>query len=322
MGRLDPGLLQMGLISLQIISSCAGAYSGICPIAVISVLIFQRWVTPWMPVFLWVFLCGLSHLAASCRGVYEQRFPIRRVLASGAFRSFCIWGDVLHHCRDGVFSFLHVMSLVAMSYSHHPVKEGASQLVDDIRIQNILTISSRRFLPGERSLRLLLFCRCIVHFGVGLRAIAAAPPYEYDMTMGYPGEGPRWAMISANIDSLATNDNCLHWEADVLALQEARVAESNLIESQRKAALCHFQLFCSQPLQKVRASNGTYRIPSGGTATFGRKEFTQLFDDQADHSGQWALLRSTTRVTATWHQVAEGVKLLAFNFYAIANAAS
>ena len=100
------------------------------------------------------------------------------------------------------------------------------------------------------------------------------------------------------------------------------MAESNFAESQRKAALCHFQLYCSQPLQKVRASTGAYRIPSGGTATFGRREFTQLFDDHADHSGQWPVLRSTTRVTATWHQVADSVKLLGFNFYAIANAAS
>ena len=33
-------------------------------------------------------------------------------------------------------------------------------------------------------------------------------------------------------------------------------------------------------------------------------------------------MRSTARVTATWHQVSATVKLLAFNFYAIANAAS
>ena len=34
------------------------------------------------------------------------------------------------------------------------------------------------------------------------------------------------------------------------------------------------------------------------------------------------MLRSSARVTDTWHQVAAGVKLLAFNFYAVANAAS
>ena len=39
-------------------------------------------------------------------------------------------------------------------------------------------------------------------------------------------------------------------------------------------------------------------------------------------SGSWPQLRSSARVTATWHQVSPGVKLLAFNFYGIANAAS
>ena len=100
------------------------------------------------------------------------------------------------------------------------------------------------------------------------------------------------------------------------------MAESNMAESQGKAALCHLKLFCSQPLQKVRASNGTFRIPSGGTATCAKSELTQLFDEGLDHSGTWAVLRSSARVTATWHQAAAGVKLLAFNFYAIANAAS
>ena len=49
---------------------------------------------------------------------------------------------------------------------------------------------------------------------------------------------------------------------------------------------------------------------------------TQLFEDKSDLSGCWATLRSSARVTATWHQVSSSVKLLAFNFYAIANAAS
>lgn len=144
----------------------------------------------------------------------------------------------------------------------------------------------------------------------------------FDMTLGFPSKGPRWSVISANIDSFATNPNCLQWDADVFMLQEAHIAESNMVESKRKAALCNFNLYCSQPLQKLRASNGTFRIPSGGTATRARKELTQIFGEKADVSGSWPLLRSTARVTATWHQASSSVKLLAFNFYAIANAAS
>lgn len=58
----------------------------------------------------------------------------------------------------------------------------------------------------------------------------------FDCTLGFPGEGPRWSIISANVDSFATNFNCLQWDADVFMLQEARIADSNhLVESQRKA---------------------------------------------------------------------------------------
>ena len=144
----------------------------------------------------------------------------------------------------------------------------------------------------------------------------------YDQTLGYPGEGPRWSIISANIDSFATNVSCLSWDADVFLFQEARIADSNMMEAKRKAALCNLGLFCSQPLQKQRATNGTFRIPSGGTATCANPELTQIFDDRVDLSGTWSLLRPTARVTATWHQVSPSVKVLVFNFYAIANAAS
>ena len=130
------------------------------------------------------------------------------------------------------------------------------------------------------------------------------------------------AMISANVDSFITNANCLHWEADAFLLQEARIAHSNMMDAQRKAALSNFHVFCSQPLQKIKVSNGGYRIPSGGTATCANKELAQLFGAHDDVSGTWSLICSTARVTATWHQVSASVKLLAFNFYAIANAAS
>ena len=322
MAALDYAFLPMGLIFVQIAYYSVGLFNALWCLADLTLRISWQSAIHWMLVFLWVFLCGLTHYVASRRGMYEQRFPMCRLLASGAFRLFCIWGDALHHCRDCDVSFLHAISSLAMSYSHHMVKEGTSPPIADVRIRNIVMIPSKQAFPRARHICLHLSCLLDFDCGVGLCGCAVGPTYEFDTTLGYPGEGPRWAIISANIDSFATNDNCLHWEADVLALQEARVAESNLVESQRKAALCHLQLFCSQPLQKIRASNGTYRIPSGGTATLGQKEFTQLFDDQADQSGQWTMLRSTTRVTATWHQVAEGVKLLIFNFYAIANAAS
>ena len=187
-----------------------------------------------------------------------------------------------------------------MSYSHRMVKERTAPSWNGVRIWNAF-MNDNNFFRDE-------CCKTL----------------SFDRTLGFPGEGegPKWTIISANVDSFTTNANCLHWEADTFLLQEARIADSNLVDAQRKAALCNFHVFCSQPLQKVRASNGNYRIPSGGTATCACREVTQLFNAKDDVSGVWSLLRSTARVTATWHQVSATVKLLAFNFYAIANAAS
>ena len=136
------------------------------------------------------------------------------------------------------------------------------QLTDDTRVQNVSdSLMKCSHISGRMSWHPFL-CIALLKVAHEDPWASARAHFEYDMTLGYPGEGPRWALISANVDSLVTNDNCLHWEADVLALQEARVAKSNLVEVQRKAALCQYQLFCSQPLQKARASNGTYRVPS------------------------------------------------------------
>ena len=209
---------------------------------------------------------------------------------------------------------------------HHLVKKSALQLTgDQTGIQNA-------FKQGRHHFRAATVWPPPGQFMVVQNAVSTvAEPFFsgqfwsstiFDATLGFPGEGPRWSIISANIDSFATNVNCLQWDADAFMLQEARIAESNMAEAQRKAALCNFGLFCSQPLQKLKASNGTFRIPSGGTATCAHKELTQLFDACSDLSGTWAILCATTRVTATWHQVTPTVKVLAFNFYAVANAAS
>ena len=226
----------------------------------------------------------------------------------------------LHPCNGWCFLICLVLHAITL-YSHCQVKEGAIWwLFDFLRIRNVPFLCS----PSLR-VRFAKFD----NFSIGVLALYFQLVYhdvwhvlDFDSTLGYPGEGPRWSMISANIDSFATNASCLHWNADAFMLQEARVAESNLTESQRKAALCNFGLFCSQPLHKLRASNGTFRIPSGGVATCAHKELTQIFEDKMDVSGAWSILRATCRVTATWHQVSASVKLLAFNFYAVANAAS
>ena len=171
MAVFDHAPLPMGLIFAQIAYYSAGFFNVLRSFADLPLRISWQRATHWTLVFLWVFLCGLTHYAASCRGMCEQCFPMRRLLASGAFRLFCIWGDALHHCRGGDVSFLHVISSLAMSYSHHLVKEGTSPPTVDVRIRNIVMIPSKQALPRVRQFCLHLLCLLDFACGVGLCAV-------------------------------------------------------------------------------------------------------------------------------------------------------
>lgn len=247
---------------------------------------------------MWDFYGGLSRPSLSYWGKYESSFSFCGDLFLGVLPTQA-WGDASHHQYISAhLRLLHVGLPLAMSYSHLLMKERTAPPWDYDRIWNSFLMDDY-FFPFDCWTSLL-----------------------FDCTLGFPGEGPRWTIISANVDSFNTNVNCLHWEADAFLTQEARLAESNMIDAQRKAALSNLHVFCSQPLHRIRASNGQYRILSGGTATCASREVTKLFDAKDDVSGTWSLLCSTARATATWHQVTANVKLLAFNFYAIANAPS
>ena len=192
--------------------------------------------------------------------------------------------DVQHHYCDGVpLRSLHEGSPLATPYFHPRAKKRAAWPGEIAGSQSAfqwsmfptmfwVTCSFESFPTDELPFRVI---------GGNVGKIVWVTN-DFNMTLGFFGEGPTWSVISANVDSFATNFNCLQWDADAFMLQEARVADSNLVESQRKAATCNFHLFCSQPLQKPRASNGTFRTPSGGTATCAHKELTQLFDEKAD----------------------------------------
>ena len=172
-----------------------------------------------------------------------------------------------------IVEFLMTMPLAMLCF-HLTVKKRASPPMRISRIQNVLChveLVYRSCWGGPYATTITVTTFYVVAKGVFLAVFWI---FEcFNMTLGYPGEGPKWSAISANIDSFA-------------------------------------------------ASNGTFRIPSSGTATCAHREFTQLFDDRSDMSGTWQILRPSARITATWHQVSASVKLLAFNFYAIANAAA
>lgn len=277
------------------------------------------------PVFQWALSCGTSYELLSHGVICETVVECHDLSGTGALSTICALKAYLQVLGQGDgYLCVHVTIRPAALCSHPRVKERAFRLASHVfRIQNAFICDGGAPLPFDARLALCeglarIWCNTVaVDF-----LVIAWQSRLFDCTLGYPGEGPRWSIISANIDSFATNSSCLGWSADVLMLQEARIADSNFVDAKRKAALCNMDIFCSQPLQKQRASNGTFRVPSGGTATCAKADLTQLFDDKADVSGSWPLLRATARVTATWHQVSPSVKVLAFNFYAIANAAS
>ena len=281
--------------------------------------------TALLPVFLWVLHCGTTYFEYVHLGYCVTCAASMGGPATFLLRCHCETGDVQHPHGCSELCMLPYVAWGLMTLcSHQLVKERAhSSCPLVLRIQNVTLESS--LVHDDQLLMQCTGCHYERQSLVSSPHSGRVPFWQmawFDKTLGFPGEGPPWSMISANVDSFATNASCLQWDADAFLLQEARIAESNMLDAKRKAAVCQFELYCSQPLQKLRASNGTFRIPSGGTATCARKEFTQIFQDHQDLSGSWELLRCTARVTATWHQVSSGVKLLAFNFYAIANAAS
>ena len=314
----------MGKICLQILLLCAGlpmvwTSVAVCVLRIILLLdVYSRLV------FHWDNFHGQSRGCCTHWGKCGHLSLSHAILSTGFSALLGGWVDVSHHHRiEGFRCSLHGCTTLMMSYFHLRVKKRTSPSLFGAGIWNFRYKDWLLNTDIGGSLCALLPCliACMLHRRM-TKLSDGWECFDFDQTLGFPGEGPKWSVISANVDSFQTNFNCLQWDADVFMLQEARIAESNMAESQRKASLCNMRLFCSQPLIKQRASNGTLRIPSGGTATCANKELTQLFDDKMDVSGQWSLLRSTARVTATWHQVSQGVKLLAFNFYGIANAAS
>ena len=319
------GLPDGGFICLQMLSDCAGLYAALLQWALSPPRIYELTGGMSMPVFQWVSFCGPPCRPSSCWGMREVLVIHLVVLASRPYARWVQREDVPPHLSLHSLCALHVGRSPAMLYFHSRVKKRTSPLVDRARIQNFVVWQQLNGWAVSLLKKLGCTLLCARMMEVPRRESCIHVWWGsdiFDSTLGFPGEGPRWSIRSANVDSFATNYNCLQWDADVFLLQEARIADSNIAEVQRKAGMCNLSLFCSQPLQKQRASNGTFRVPSGGTATCSHREFTQLFDEKMDISGQWAQLRASARVTATWHQVSTGVKLLAFNFYGIANAAS
>lgn len=137
---------------------------------------------------------------------------------------------------------------------------------------------------------------------------------DFDASLGFPGEGP-WSITTANIDSFQTHPDCLKWNTDILAIQETRLARSN-IENGRKSAFEHGKdIFWGNLLTEKKDVNGVYKVPHGGTAFLANPANTRNFQASDDVTGLWTKLQNTTRVAGIWHQVLPKLKVLIFCFY-------
>ena len=99
---------------------------------------------------------------------------------------------------------------MAISYFRLLAKKGASRPFDGDRIQNAFVKPLHIQLPDA-----LRRCGDVISVHSCSATVGLRPPKhtgalcDFDMTLGYPGEGPKWSVISANVDSFATNSNCL-----------------------------------------------------------------------------------------------------------------
>lgn len=143
---------------------------------------------------------------------------------------------------------------------------------------------------------------------------------DFDASLGFPGEGP-WSLTSANIDSFQSHPDCVQWDSDVIAIQESRLAKSNITDARHKALEYGKDIFYGNLLNEKKDKNGFFKVPHGGTACLASPACTRNFVAEDDVTGIWPKLQATCRISATWHQVLPKLRVLVFCFYGQASLA-
>ena len=143
---------------------------------------------------------------------------------------------------------------------------------------------------------------------------------DFDASLGFPGEGP-WSLTSANIDSFQSHPDCVQWDSDVIAIQESRLAKSNITDARHKALEYGKDIFYGNLLNEKKDKNGFFKVPHGGTACLASPACTRNFVTEDDVTGIWPKLQATCRISATWHQVLPKLRVLVFCFYGQASLA-
>ena len=148
----------------------------------------------------------------------------------------------------------------------------------------------------------------------------------FDMTLGFPGEGPErsktWSLISSNVGSLLTNKTWKSWTDDVLCLQETRIGRNNAKSAKFEASSLGKELFLGELLPGLITSHGYRRIGHGGVAIVSPGPLTKPFLPSDDATGNFKELFASKRVSGCWIQVHPTVRALVFSIYAQTAAAS
>lgn len=150
-------------------------------------------------------------------------------------------------------------------------------------------------------------------FGLLFRSIRDL--FGFDHTCGYPGEGPPWSCVSANVNSVNSHPHCLEWVDDLICIQEARLSSTNIQNPRKKLNSIGRDFFYAKLLQPTRQRNGIKHVPHGGTACIAAKDLCRNFTSQDDATSLWQELADTSRISAVWVQILPKLRLLAFTFY-------
>ncbi len=171
--------------------------------------------------------------------------------------------------------------------------------------------------PHIAQVRALRFLSCMISLGCMPKIIFrnTRDLFSFDHTCGFPGEGPFWSCISANVNSVNSHPDCLYWKDDLVCLQETRLSQSSIEQHRFQLLSSGRDFFYAKLLQASRQKNGIKHIPHGGTACIASKDLCRAFSSDDDSTGLWQGLAESTRVSAVWVQILPRLKLLAFSFY-------
>ena len=164
-------------------------------------------------------------------------------------------------------------------------------------------------------------CICLKNFIQAHSLVYHMCPWvmlEYDCTLGFPGEGPPWSLLSANINSLNAHPHWMSWNDDVLCFQETRLTEANLNEPKYHLHKIGKSIFHGRLLENKKRKNGMSHTPHGGTAILAPTSYCCPFTQDHDIACLWTYLFDSTRWSGLWIQVCPKVKLLVLNFYGYA----